>query len=169
MGQIKNLGSEDALAKLKELAEDIRVCMFCTELSNVPFSTRPMGLQEVDKQGNLWFLSSADSNKNFEIKVNEKVQLIFAKNADAHFLSVYGEATIYKDRNKIEEMWTPMVKAWFKEGKDDPNVTVIRVTPVTAYYWDTKNGKMITLLKIAISAVTGLRMDGGQEGKLDVG
>ena len=169
MGQIKNLGSEDALSKLKELAEDIRVCMFCTELSNVPFSTRPMGLQEVDDQGNLWFLSSADSNKNFEIKANEKVQLIFAKVADSHFLSVYGEATIYKDRSKIEEMWTPMAKAWFKDGKDDPNVTVIRVNPVTAYYWDTKNGKMITLLKIAISAATGLRMDGGQEGKLDVG
>lgn len=169
MGELKNLGSDDALAKLKELAEDIKICMFCTELNSVPFSTRPMGIQEVDEQGNLWFISSADSNKNFEIKVDEKVQLIFAKPSDAHFLSVYGEATIYKDRSKIEEMWSPMAKAWFKDGKDDPNVTIIRVTPVTAYYWDTKNGKMISLLKIAISSITGLQMDGGQEGKLDVG
>lgn len=168
MGELKNLGNEDALAKLKELAEDIRICMFCTELSNVPFSTRPMGLQEVDAEGNLWFLSSADSNKNFEIKENEKVQLIFSKPADAHFMTVFGNAAIYKDRSTIEEMWTPMAKAWFKDGKDDKNVTVIRVSPVTAYYWDTKGGKMVSLLKIALAAVTGIRMDGGKEGKLDV-
>lgn len=169
MSKLKNLGSDDALNKLKELAEDIKICMFCTELTNVPFSTRPMGVQEVDEHGNIWFLSSADSNKNFEIKANEKVQLIFSKPADSHFMTVYGEAVIYKDKNLIEDIWNPLAKAWFKDGKDDPNVTVIRVHPVTAYYWDTKNGKMVSMLKIALSAVTGIRMDGGLEGKLDVG
>ncbi len=165
----KNLANEEAIAKLKEIAEDVGICMFCTELNNVPFSTRPMGLQEVDEYGNLWFLSSADSNKNFEIKVDEKVQLIFAKSTNSHYLSVYGEATIYKDKNTIEEMWNPIAKAWFKEGKDDPNVTVIRVSPITSYYWDTKNGKIVSMIKIAIAAVTGISTGGGQEGKLDVG
>lgn len=168
MGEKIDLGNKEAIAKIKELAEGARIGMFCTDLANQPFSTRPMAIQEVDEQGNLWFLSSADSNKNFEIKADEKVQLLFAKTSESHYLSVYGSAHIYKDRDTIEEMWSPMAKAWFKDGKDDPKVTVIRVSPEETYYWDTKNGKMITLMKIAVSAVTGASMDGGVEGELNV-
>src|SRR6218665_2651540 len=125
MGDVKNLSDKEAIAKLKELAESVGTCMFCTELGNTPFSTRPMGLQEVDDEGGLWFISSGDSNKNEEIKEDDKVQLIFAQSSNAHYLSVYGTASIYKDKSKIEQVWSPIAKAWFKEGKDDPNVTVI--------------------------------------------
>ena len=53
MGDFKNLNNEEAIAKLKKLAEDIKICMFCTDLTHVPFSTRPMGVQEVDEFGNI--------------------------------------------------------------------------------------------------------------------
>jgi len=167
MGNYQDLYNADAIAKIKELAQDIKICMFCTELSIRPIPTRPMGLQDVDDEGNLWFISSATSNKNFEIKHDNDVQLIFAKNADAHFLSIFGTATIYKDQAHIEEVWSPIAKAWFDEGKKDPDVTVIKVTPAEAYYWDTTDGKMISLLKIAASAITGKSgNDGGIEGSI---
>ncbi|RZJ67131.1 MAG: general stress protein [Flavobacterium sp.] len=165
----KDLFDKEAIAKIKELAEDINICMFCTELSQRPVPTRPMSIQEVDEQGNIWFISSAKSNKNFEIKHDDEVQLIFAKNADAHFLSVFGRATIYTDRAHIEEQWSPMAKAWFDEGKEDPDVTIIKVAPIDAYYWDTKNGKMISMLKWMAGTITGeMKDDGGIEGKLNV-
>ncbi len=53
MGDKINLGNKEAIAKIKELAEGARIGMFCTDLSNQPFSTRPMAIQEVDEQGNL--------------------------------------------------------------------------------------------------------------------
>lgn len=168
MGDLKNLTNEEAVAKLKKIAEATRICMFCTDLSHTPFSTRPMSVQEVDEEGNLWFLSSSDSNKNFEIRQDEQVQLLFANVGDAEYLSVYGKAFIYKDRTTIEEKWSPMAKTWFTEGKDDPNLTVLRVQPEYVYYWDTKNGKMVTMLKIAVGAIIGKTMDGGVEGKLSV-
>lgn len=168
MGDLKNLSNEEAVAKLKKLAESTRICMFCTDLSHTPFSTRPMSVQEVDDGGNLWFLSSAESNKNFEIRQDEAVQLLFANVADTEYLSIYGKAYIYKDKTTIEEKWSPMAKAWFTEGKDDPNLTVLRVQPGYVYYWDTKNGKMITMLKIAAAAIIGKTMDGSVEGKLSV-
>lgn len=165
----EHLSDKEAIAKIKELAEDIGTCMFCTELSVRPFPTRPMALQEVDDKGNLWFISSATSNKNFEIQHDNDVQLLFAKNQDAHFLSVYGEAVIYKDKAHIDEVWSPVAKAWFEQGKDDPNVTVIKVMPTDAYYWDTKYGKMISFLKWAKGAITGKMDDDlGLEGKLNV-
>lgn len=168
MGNYKNLSDQKAIAELKKLAEGIKVCLFCTELTKLPISTRPMGVREVDDQGNLWFLSSRSSNKNFEIAQDDRVQLFFAKNADSHFLSVYGHATIYRDQSKIEEIWTPIADAWFEEGKDDPDVSVIKVTPAEAYYWDTKDGKIVDILKIAFSAMTGIRTDGGVEGNIHI-
>ncbi len=168
MSDVKNLDSIDAIAKLKELAEKIKTCMFCTNLSTSPFSTRPMGISEVDADGKFWFLSASSSNKNREIKQDEKVQLIFSDPANAQFLSVFGEADIFDDEKSIEKAWTPLAKAWFPEGKDDINVTVIKVHPFDAYYWDTKDGKMISLLKIATAAFTGSSLHSGVEGKLTV-
>jgi general stress protein 26 len=168
MGEIKNLTQKEAIKKMKELAEDINICMFCTKTENMPFETRPMGTQKVDEEGNFWFLSASDSNKNDEIKQDEDVQLLYAKASDAHFLSVMGKASISRDKNKIDELWNKWAEAWFKKGKDDPRLTVICVRPIDAHYWDTKNGKMVTLIKIAISAFTNKRMDGGVEGDLEI-
>lgn len=168
MSAFKNLSDQQAVAKLKALAEDIGVCLFCTELTQLPINTRPMALREVDEFGNLWFLSSRSSNKNFEIQKDDRVQLFFSKNTDNHFLSVYGTASVFKDRSKIDEIWTPIAKAWFEQGKEDPDVTVIKVAPQEAYYWDTKDGKIVSLLKIAAAALTGIHMDGGIEGNIHV-
>lgn len=165
----QNLTHLEAIKKIKELSEKARICMFCTELDVTPINSRPMGLQETDDSGNLWFISSADSNKNFEIKEDRRVQLFFMNNGDSQYLSVYGTASVYKDKETIEEKWSPMAKAWFN-GKDDPNVTIIRVEPKETYYWDTKAGKLVSLLSFAASAITGIKTNNsdGVEGTASV-
>ena len=125
-----------------------------------------MSTQEVDDSGNLWFLSDKDSTKNMEINDDDHVQLLFSGSAHSDFLSVYGKATILYDKEKIKELYEPIVKAWFKEGKDDPNISVIKVAPEEGYYWDTKHGKLVSLAKIMASMVTGKTMEDGIEGKI---
>lgn len=166
----RDLSQQDAVKKLKELSEKASTCMFCTNLTNLPFHTRPMSLQECDEDGNLWFISDTASNKNFEIQEDKRVQLLFMNNSDYEYLSVYGEAFIYKDKATIEEKWSPMAKAWFMEGKDDSNVSIIRVAPESCYYWDTKAGKIVSLFSFAIAAVTGKKTNNsdGVEGNLDI-
>lgn len=168
MSDIKNLNQDEAVKKLKELAEDARTCMFCTDLTKQPISARPMSLKEVDSEGNLWFISSSESMKNHAIQESNNVQLFFANTGASEYLSVYGEAKIFTDRHTIEEKWTALANAWF-DGKDDPEVTIIRVHPQETKYWDTENGKMVTLLKMAVSAVSGKKHEeGGVEGKLNI-
>lgn len=169
MGTTENLNNQEAIKKLKDLAESARICMFCTDLEGHPISARPMGLQEVDDDGNLWFISSSTSNKNVEIENDDSVQLFFSNTGSSEYLSVYGQAYIYTDSNTIEEKWSPVANAWF-EDKNDPDITVIRVTPQETKYWDTKDGKMVTLLKIATSTLTGNTKQGvgGIEGKLNI-
>ncbi|WPO81005.1 pyridoxamine 5'-phosphate oxidase family protein [Chryseobacterium sp. JJR-5R] len=166
----ENLTHQDAVKKIKDLSESAKVCMFCTELDKYPINSRPMSLQETDEEGNLWFISSDTSNKNFEIKEDGRVQLFFMNNSDYQYLSVYGNATIYKDRSTIEDKWSPMAKAWFENGKDDPNVSIIRVEPKDSYYWDTKAGKLVSLFTFVAAAVTGNTTDNsdGVEGNARV-
>lgn len=163
-----NFYHEDAIDKFKELVKHNPTCLFTTNLTDLPLQTRPMSVQKVCDQGNFWFLSPGDSHKNDAIAGDPRVQLFFSNTSDYEFLSVYGHATILRDREKIEELWTPIAKAWFEDGKDDPNVTVIKVTPDDAYYWDTKDGKMVSLIKIVASAIIGKTLSEGIEGKLKV-
>lgn len=166
----ENLNHAEAIKKLKELSESAKFCMFCTDLETLPITARPMGLRETDAEGNMWLLSSEESNKNFEIKEDNRVQLFFMNNGSSEYLSVYGKAFIYKDKNTIEEKWTPIANAWFEEGKEDPKVTVIRVTPDETYYWDTKAGKLVSFLSFAAAAITETKTDNsdGVEGKLNI-
>lgn len=165
---VKDLQNQEAVEKIKALAKSANICMFTTNLSEVPLSSSPMATQEVDDEGSIWFLSSKSSHKNGHIHADPRVQLFYTNTGSSEFLSVYGHATITTDKAEIEKLWTPIVKAWFTEGKDDPDISVIKVTPEETYYWDTKNNKAVSMVKILAAAVTGKTMDDGVQGKLTV-
>jgi general stress protein 26 len=166
MGDVKNLREKEAISKLKEIAEGTDMCMFCTGVDEFPFSTRPMSTQEVDEEGNLWFLSNKESHKNSDIQSDGKVQLIYNNTSSYSFLSVAGTASVLYDKAKIDELWKPLFKTWFQEGKDDPNITLIKIRPTEAHYWETKDGKIVSFLKMAAGAITGKEFDTGVEGDL---
>ncbi|RYG00445.1 MAG: general stress protein [Chitinophagaceae bacterium] len=168
MGEVKNLFNEDGVKKLQDIAKDADICLFATDLSSLPISARPMSTQKVDENGTIWFLSSRSSSQNSDIRNDSRVQLFYSHKGSAEYLSVYGEAEIIQDKTLAEELWTPIAKAWFTEGVDDPELTIIKVEPSDAYYWDTKNNKAVSLLKIIAGAVTGKTMDDGVKGKITV-
>lgn len=167
-GDTQDLHREEAIDKLKELIKHNSICLFTSRLTQEPFQTRPMSTAQVDDEGNLWFLSASDSYKNEEVDYDPNVQLFYVNTPDSEYLTVFGKAYISTDRKKIDEVWKPIAKAWFTEGKDDPRITLLKVVPEEAYYWDTKTNKMVAMLKILTAAVTGKTMDDGVEGKLAV-
>lgn len=161
------LGKE-AIEKIKTLAKKAGSCFLCTNIVNGSFCTRPMSAENVDDNGNFWFLSADDSNKNQEITTDPSVQLLFQGSPHSDFLSIAGYAEISKDKNKIDELWDPIMKTWFTEGKDDPRITVIKVTPETGYYWDTKHNLAVAYAKRIVGAVTGQTLDDSIEGTINV-
>jgi len=169
MSDKKNLNNNEAIDKLKSLVEDIKICLFCTDLKTDDGSTcRPMSVIKVCDQGNIWFFSEKNSDKNKAILNDKNVQLFFSHPGKSSYLVVNGEAEIILDKTKIEELWTPVAKIWFKEGNDDPNISIIKVTPTTAYYWDTDGNKMINFIKMVASVVTGTNLVSGKEGTITV-
>ena len=166
--KIKNLSHQEAIDKFKDLVKHESTCLFTTRLTQVPLTTRPMGVQKVCDQGNFWFLSRRDSDKNREIAEDPRVQLFISNTSNYEFLSVYGKATISRDQQKIDEFWNDILKAWFPEGKNDPNISVIKVAPEEGFYWDTKDGKLVSMIKILASAVSGKTLQEGVEGTISV-
>ena len=69
MGEVKNLTADNAVEKIREIAKDANICMFVTDLANLPLAGRPMATQEVDEEGNIWFMSDRNSNKNKQIEI----------------------------------------------------------------------------------------------------
>ena len=166
MNETQDFIGQDAVDKLRSLVSSSPTCMFASNLTSVPFHVCPMQVQRVDDQGNIWFFSDASSEHNRHLREDPRVELIFSNHSNYQYLAVFGEIIISRDPAKIDELWTSAMKAWFPDGKSDPNLTLLRVHPELVHYWDTKDGKLVTLAKILGSAISGNPADVGQQGEL---
>ena len=165
--EIQNFNGAEAAEKIKELAEATRTCLMMTNLEQRPFSVRPMALQKVDDRGCIYFFSERNSEKNAELERSNEMHLTFSNDSKSEYLSLYGFAKVYRDQQEIDEMYSAFVNTWF-EGKDDPNITIIKFIPQTGHYWDTKNGKIVALAGMMIGAITGKETDNSLEGTLGI-
>lgn len=166
----KNLKSEEAIKKFKKLVEEINVCMFITNSSsNDHEHTRPMSTAEVEDDGTLWFFTDIRSIKVEEVNKERQVHLTYAHPGKVSYLDVWGTATINTDKQLIKDKWSPVVKAYFPDGVDDPNLALMQVEPTEVYYWEAESGKMIQFFKMAAAAVTGNpKIADASEGKLNI-
>jgi len=164
----EDLQDDKAMEKMKSLCED-KSCFFCTSSEKTGYiPTRPMSVQQVDEAGTLWFLSASDSKKNAEININPTVRLYFQGSSYSDFLVLEGRASISTDKEKIKELWKPILKTWFTEGIEDSRITVIAVYPSEGYYWDTKHGRLVAFAKQIAGALIGKTLDDSIEGKLSL-
>ena len=124
-----------------------------------------MSRQRVDEDGTIWFFSDKDSEKNTDIAKDSRVQLFYSNQKHMEYLSLYGHASILQNEVLAAELWSAPAKIWFKDA-DDPNLTIIKVVPEDGYYWDTKDGKLVSLFKMVVGAITGKELDGSVEGKV---
>ncbi|MCS3552804.1 MULTISPECIES: pyridoxamine 5'-phosphate oxidase family protein [unclassified Sphingobacterium] len=166
MSQENIINREEALQKIKELAEGINYCFFCTDLKQPPFESTPMSVQEVDDQGNIWFLASKESDKYKNINQDKQVQLYFSDPSSIEYLALYGSAEAVDDQQRIDKYWNKFVEGWFEKGREDPNIILFKIVPEKAHYWDTKHHKLVSYAVTLINAIGGDLGDQGREGDI---
>ena len=162
-----NENKNEALKKFKDLVEDIKICMMITRDRNGKASARPMANARVDDDGSVWFFTNEFSGKIKEISQENEIFLTYASPATNAYVAFNAKVILNDDKNKIEELWKPDMKAWFSEGKEDPKILLIHATPIEAEYWDNSSSKIIMLFSMLKAAVTGHYTE-GEHGKLKI-
>ena len=144
------------VAKLVELAKDIRITMLTTVDAEGHFVSRPMAHHLVQPDGDLWFFAERDSRVVEQIAANSHVGLTMTSNDT--WISIDGDAQVVDDQVKAETLWNSWVEAWLPQG---PGAAVlIKVDPHTAEYWDTPGGGVASLLSLVKAKVTGKPYEG---------
>jgi general stress protein 26 len=81
--------------------------------------------------------------------------------------SITGRARLIRDRKKIDALWRPQFQMWFPEGKDDPNIALLRVKIEKAEYWDSPASTISYALNFVSALVTGEEPDMGEHKTLE--
>ncbi len=152
--------------KVGALIEDITFAMLTTTERDGSLRSRPMAVQEREFDGDLWFFVGANSGQVAEMREHDQINLSFADPGKNAYVSISGTAALSRDRAKMTELWSPILKAWFPEGLADPNLALLKVSATQAEYWDSPNGKVTQLLGFAKALLTGKQADGGENEKV---
>ncbi len=158
---------DQSIEKLRELTEGIDFCMLTT-IDGGHLRSRPMSTQRFEFDGDLWFFTSDNTHKIAEIEKDNRVNAAYSNPDDNLYLSVSGHAEVVKDRTKIEELWSPVLKAWFPEGVDDPHLCLLKIQVEGAEYWDAPSSKIVQLFGMVKAIATGQEADYGENKKINL-
>jgi len=136
--------------KLRDLLQDFSVAMLTTRTQTGELRSRPMAVAEVDAHGDIWLLTDRSSEKMEEISRDSHVNVTMQ--SSRKYVSVSGTAVADHDRDKISLLWKAAWTIWFPNGKEDPNLILIRIQGRTGEYWDMSGTSGITYLIEAGSA-----------------
>lgn len=138
---------------LKDLLESFDTAMLITRHGEREHA-RPMAIAGIEGANTMWFATSQDAPKSDEIRSDSRASVTLQ--SDKRYVALSGRATLVADRAKIDELWKPTWKAWFPNGKDDPNLVLIRLTVEDAEFWDNAGTKGIRYaFEAAKALVTG--------------
>lgn len=160
--------TEVHLDKVRSLLKNFRTVMMITTGEDGHPHARPMGFQtdEATFDGTLWFFSARNSAKMHEIGPAKPASLTLQSDSAHAWMFIEGSAVEVNDRPKMEALYTPLIRTWFPQGLDDPNLTLIRFEAEHIAYWDSPGGMLQVLAAFAKAVVTGTPGKGGESGEV---
>ncbi|HEY9284566.1 MAG TPA: pyridoxamine 5'-phosphate oxidase family protein [Pyrinomonadaceae bacterium] len=156
------------IRKLAEMIREIDFAMLTTVAEDGSLHSRPMSTQRAEFDGNLWFFTRASAPKVGEVEREQHVNVAYAQPESQRYVSVSGRATVVRDRAKIEELWSPELKAWFPGGAEDPDLALLRVAVERAEYWDSPSSAAAHALSFVKAMVTGQPANPGENEKIEL-
>ncbi|MDM7854983.1 pyridoxamine 5'-phosphate oxidase family protein [Cellulomonas alba] len=160
MGHDEHGTVESQIEKVTELVKKANVAMLTTIAPDGRLVSRPMGVQEADFRGDLWFFADADSHKAHEVEGGAPANAAFADSTS--WVSVSGTAEVVRDVAKARELWNPVAEAWFPDGPETPGLVLLVLHGETAEYWESPGNRLTTAISLVKAKVTGERYDGGE-------
>ena len=122
---------------------------------------QPMTAFPERDEGALWFFARKESD--LARAAGASAQVMFVVQAkDQDFQACIGGRLVQDtDRTRIDKYWNPIVAAWYPEGKNDPNLILLRMDASDAQVWVSEGGPVKFAYEIAKANMTGKLPDVG--------
>ncbi len=149
----------DPLQQLWDILEDTRAGMLGVEDSDQHM--QPMAPQLEKESNSIWFYARSDSDLVKAVRTSDRASFcVISKDHDYH-ASLTGLISENKSRAHIDKFWSPMVSAWFENGKDDPTLTMLQLKLDDAAIWASSNSTLRFGWEMAKANLTGKEPDLG--------
>jgi general stress protein 26 len=157
--------SDGARAAWQRLART-RFVMLTTLDQDGGFYSCPMTLQQATDEAVLWFFTSTSTPTARNIGRDPRIGVALMDDA-GFYASVYGLASLVDDRAKMRELWDTMVKAWFPQGVEDPELALVRLDVERGEYWDSDQNALLKMFEFGKALATGRRAEAGDKGSIE--
>src|SRR5699024_10293893 len=134
--------------------------MLATASADGKILAHPMTAQEVTEDADVWFFLALDGDLAKALRTNPEANISVAE--AGNWLSVAGRVEFVDDRATIDELWSESANAWF-DGREDPNLGLIKVVTDSAQHWGLPGGKVSGLFRMVKSKIAGDRPAGGTQ------
>ena len=139
-----------------ERAEELKE-LFWKELKDSPFvmiglqgvedsRTRPWTAQvdwdddaAVDR-GDIYFFGAKSEAIVKGLSENNRVVCTFVSKGHKVFAHIHGTLETIEDRALVDKFWNPFIASWYKGGKDDPDLQLLRLDTTKAEIWKAEAG-----------------------------
>jgi general stress protein 26 len=155
------------LDRIWDIVEKVGVCMLTTHAEGEALRARPLEARPDRSAGLIWFVTDRCSGKEHEIEAEHDIGLVFIDQKANAYLSITARAQVLRDHAKAAAIWKSTDNMWW-HGPDDPNVSVLRVTPITAELWDGPASNAVAALEFVKARLTGAKPNLGENRKVTV-
>ena len=159
------MSAEDT-RKVAELIKGQRFGFLTTTTPEGKLTSRPMALQEVEFDGDLWFF--AEQSAEWLTHISRSPQVNVGVGSGGTWVSLTGAAVVVGDVAKKKELWNSGVEAWLPQGPEDPSVVLVKVNGDSAEYWDSPGNRLATAYSFVEAKVTGDQPDTGEKAVVDL-
>jgi general stress protein 26 len=156
----------DHLKRVWDIIEGVGICMLTTQADG-RLRARPVEPRLEREAGVIWVVTDLRSGKEHEIESEHDIGLTVVDAAEKAYLSITARAEVRRDPGKAAEIWRSGDNLWWK-GPDDPNVCLLRITPLVAELWDGPASSAVAAFEFVKARLTGAKPNLGENRKVTV-
>lgn len=141
----------DGIAQLWTKMDDISTCMLWVTGSGQ--HPQPMTIFPDTKTGVVWFISSKDTDLVQAVGEGAEAACTVQSASDDFHASLIGSIEQTQNDQKLDELWSYGVAAWFEHGREDSDIALLKYVPREAAVWETDGNPVKVGLKLMRTAM----------------
>ena len=129
------------------------------------YHAQPMTAFRDGETSTIWFFTRDDTDlaKDAAVGSGQSAMFHYGSKDQNVWACIHGELSVHgPDRDVIDRYWNPVLAAWYPDGKDDPNLTILRFEAGDGRVWVNEGGFFKFFYEIAKANVTKTLPDAGE-------